>query len=45
MWALKKLSNPDYVEAFKDGMGFAVISVLSVALLVIVIFRVIIFFI
>ncbi len=28
MWELKNLSNPDYVEAFNDGAGFAIVVIL-----------------
>lgn len=36
MWELKNLSNKDYVEGFKDGAGFAVVVILSVALVLLV---------
>lgn len=34
MWELKKLSNPDYVEAFKDGAAFAIVVILISGLLI-----------
>lgn len=34
MWELKNLSNPDYVEAFKDGVGFAIVAIISVRLFI-----------